>query len=824
MDHYEFEQKIKAYIKKDGRSQAAVARMLGHSRDTFNKWVCFVNRMPDTIIYDFCKLLRLNESQRIELLALAGYAVPPASGAESKDVVIHPHPLQRPPQVEYFTDRREALAQLLNGLQPGKVITLCGPGGIGKTALAAKAVWTLAPGNAPPEKFPDGILFHSFYNQPQVDLALEAFARSFGEEPQPTPVIAAQRALSGRQALLILDGAEDADDLNKILTIRDRCTVLITSRQHKDAVAQWQDMQPLPEEDAVTLLQAWAGKWAKDEEATRQICRMVGALPLAVRLVGRCLAEQGWNASEYLVWLQETPLVALDQGQRQLASVPLLLARSLAQVSELARQVLGVIGLLALAPFDRETITATMKLSALEIRQALGELVNYGLLLRPAETYEVTHALIHTYARLQVTPPMEVITRLAAYYVNFVNDHQTEFNKLNSVLPHVFTLQQRCTEASLWQEVRDLATAIDNHLDLQGLWIERINVIQAALNAAHSAASRQEEGEWLGNLGIAYANMGRAEDAIDYFQQALAIAIEIGDRKGQGQRLGNLGVTYKNLGRMEEAIDYLQQALALTIEIGDRKGQGANLGSLGNAYVNLGRAEQAIDYYQQALTIAKEIGNRRHEGVWLSNLGNAYADLGQVEEAIDHYQQALALAIEIGDRRGEGSDLGNLGIVYADLGQVEKAIDYYQRALVIQREIGDKRNEGNQLDNLGNAYRNLGRVEEAIDHHKQALAIALEISDRRGEGQRLGNLGHAYANLGQAEKVIDHYQQALVIAIEIGDRKHEGEWLYSIGSTYIGMGQVDEAIDHYQRSLTIFEEIKSPSAETVRQSLANLVG
>ena len=123
-----------------------------------------------------------------------------------------PLPLQRPPRVEYFTDREEELAQLLADLQPGRVVTLCGPGGIGKSALAAEVVWTLAPGNEPPELFPDGIIFHSFYNQPQAVLALEAIARAFGEEPKPTPRDAAQRALSGRQALLLLDGTEDADD------------------------------------------------------------------------------------------------------------------------------------------------------------------------------------------------------------------------------------------------------------------------------------------------------------------------------------------------------------------------------------------------------------------------------------------------------------------------------------------------------------------------------------------------------------------------------------------------------------------------------------
>src|SRR5690554_5802312 len=82
-------------------------------------------------------------------------------------------PLQRPERAIHFVDRTDELAQLLQDLQPGHVITLCGPGGMGKTALAAEAVWTLAPGSAPPDRFPDGVLFHSFYNQPAVDAACD---------------------------------------------------------------------------------------------------------------------------------------------------------------------------------------------------------------------------------------------------------------------------------------------------------------------------------------------------------------------------------------------------------------------------------------------------------------------------------------------------------------------------------------------------------------------------------------------------------------------------------------------------------------------------
>jgi hypothetical protein len=113
-------------------------------------------------------------------------------------------PLQRPEPVNFFVGREEELKQLLDFLQLGQVTIVSGPPGIGKTALAAQAIWTLAPGNKPPSRFPDGIIWHDFSAQSKVNLALEKIVHAFDDKPLPTPQVAAQRVLAYKQALLVL--------------------------------------------------------------------------------------------------------------------------------------------------------------------------------------------------------------------------------------------------------------------------------------------------------------------------------------------------------------------------------------------------------------------------------------------------------------------------------------------------------------------------------------------------------------------------------------------------------------------------------------------
>jgi tetratricopeptide (TPR) repeat protein len=117
-------------------------------------------------------------------------------------------------------------------------------------------------------------------------------------------------------------------------------------------------------------------------------------------------------------------------------------------------------------------------------------------------------------------------------------------------------------------QVKRLSTSMADSLRILRYLDDLLTVGEAALAAARSAGNTRAEGKALNNPGIAYANLGRFEEAITCYQQDIAICREVGDGHGEGAALNNLGSTYQELRRYEDAITCYQQALAIHRETG----------------------------------------------------------------------------------------------------------------------------------------------------------------------------------------------------------------------------------------------------------------
>ncbi len=166
--------------------------------------------------------------------------------------------IELPPRAEHFIGREKQIEKLIDELKPGNVVTITGPGGIGKTSVVAEALHQMTAGGTQlPEDFPDGVITYSFYGRPDINQAFEHIVNYYGAELQYSPEETARWVLAGKKAVLILDGAEEANDLNALLNVRSTCGVVITSRSRGDIHGTWDEMTIMSESEASELLSAW---------------------------------------------------------------------------------------------------------------------------------------------------------------------------------------------------------------------------------------------------------------------------------------------------------------------------------------------------------------------------------------------------------------------------------------------------------------------------------------------------------------------------------------------------------------------------------------
>ena len=195
------------------------------------------------------------------------------------------------------------------------------------------------------------------------------------------------------------------------------------------------------------------------------------------------------------------------------------------------------------------------------------------------------------------------------------------------------------------------------------------------------------------NLGIALAERGEVDAAIDHFSEAIRI------RDGYGDAHFNLGLALCLKGRLSEAVDHYHRALAINPYHG-----GAH-NNLGLAYMGLGQTDRAIHHFREALRIKPDSAEVHN------NLGLAFARQGQLDRAVDHYVAALRIQPDY------AKAYCNIGMAMMARGEYREAIDQLSRAIQVAPGFVQARMM------LSRAYWLIGEKAAALREHEAVKAL-----------------------------------------------------------------------------------------------------
>ncbi len=195
------------------------------------------------------------------------------------------------------------------------------------------------------------------------------------------------------------------------------------------------------------------------------------------------------------------------------------------------------------------------------------------------------------------------------------------------------------------------------------------------------------------NLGNAYYELGRLDDAIAQLQTVLQL--DPHDAKVHN----NLGDVLLERGRLDEAILHYGRAVEL------RPAFAEGHKNLGNALVRAGRPADAATHYETALRFDPGLAEAHY------NLGHILLRNGNATEALGHFRRVL-------ETKPEFIEVHNsLGSALLQEGRVDDAIVEFEYVLRAKPDNPDAHN------NFGNAWLEKGRVAEALSHYRRALEL-----------------------------------------------------------------------------------------------------
>jgi predicted ATPase len=601
-----------------------------------------------------------------------------------------------------MTGRDAETTKLRALLGAARLVTLHGPPGIGKTALA-RAVAALEPGAV----FCDLGCAKSYEDVCFV-LAGELDVSLGGGEDLGG--VLGDAVAARRGALVVLDGGEAA--MGGVARLASElhaagARVLVTSRELLRVDGETaMPLGPLGDEEAFALFVSAAARVragfdpAPHAEAIREVVRTLSGVPLALLLAASRLAVMDVptllaRIREKLDWLSAR---RRDAPERH-ASLRGAFESSVATLSEQERAALVACTTFR-GDFTLEAAEHVLSPEAGAVADVLQSLVEKSLVRSWEQEGEgVRLNMLEVLRRLAEDacgePSAETRDRHAAYYARSgaTWDERTWYGGVPE-LPRLRAMRDNLLAAHAHAASRGSPDALLAAVALYPLFaaLGPYTAFVAMLDARDQRIADAAEPGLASRFHLVRARglqlCARRDDAAAAFEQSLYYARKARRPELAARALAYLGLARRTQGSLAEARERFEASAALFREAGDAKSEAVVLSGL--ASLDLGEGD--LDGAKRALESAVAVvlpSDPAGAAMMRVDLGIVLQEMGDLEGARGVYEAALAAHRAAGNRRHEGITLGYLGTLEDELGRADAAEVALESALAVVRSVGD---------------------------------------------------------------------------------------------------------------------------------------
>ncbi|WP_433318424.1 AfsR/SARP family transcriptional regulator [Micromonospora sp. CA-269861] len=708
----------------------------------------------------------------------------PAPGPGNQPSPVEP-PRQLPPDPAAFVGRADELRDIERACVPATrsrtgpaVVVLHGPGGVGKTTLAVRAAHRLA------SHYPDGQLYLDLHGGapgvPSVEplAALGQLLRALGVPARDVPLELAEATArlrsetAARRLLIVLDGADGAQQIRPLLPAGPHCAVLITSRRPTSTLdALRLRLDRLSDAEARQLLDTLSGdgRAAADPAAAARLVLLCDGYPLALRIAGaRLAARPDWSVG-----------VLADRLDNERERLDELRADDLAIRSSFwhtYRQLLD-----SADPDDRAAAAAFRTLSLLRVPEiparlaavTIGEPERRALTLLDRLTdMHLMHAIGPTRFRFH--------DLLRVYGAELAEETDPAAERQHAVhlgLAAFLTTVLRAGQLLRPQRAADLATG-STVVELCTLddavgWVDgELAGILAAASQACDAAPQLSRlcVEAIPSLAVWLQKHNRWVEAAALVAVCERAASAIDDSAARAAVLALRATLHWRTGSPEAACGALESALELWRRLGDREGEGRALQNLGWFHQRTGSPRQAADLVRAAVGLLADA-----KPVWLAmalhNLAEIEFELGNFPAADEHLTRCLTMRREHEDAVGEAITLVALGRTHSQLGRHREALLALSAGLRLCRRTGNREDEWEALLSRSEVHLRLGDVASAHRDGEEVLALVRAAGERYGEAAALRQLGRIHGVHAERAAADWHARRADRIFADLSGRR-----------------------------------------------------